>query len=196
MKSLLVFLAVIATALAWHNYAREERSWPKPLLPEAPWYHQKNFDFNMEANVQTESVTQDVFKAGQTYLIMDKYSKFLCCVTRNNGDQFVEALRSQPDESCRFIASTLENGRVSLRISGDEGKYLQEHNRDIRPTANAIIQSAQFSVKADNLTKWSGAHNVYLKSNTGRYLTIQKDNYVNTYDDHNDNKKLTVMEAR
>ena len=196
MKSLLVFLAVIATSLAWHNCASEECSWPKPLLSKAPWRHQKKIDFNTEANLQTESVTQDVFKAGHTYLIMGNNSKFLCCFTQNNGNQYVRAYRFIPDVSCRFIASTLDNGKVSLRIV--EGKYLQQVMQRITPTADAIIPSAQFLVEANSSNKWSGDHNVYLKTDKGKYWSIQPNSdYVTAYDNQqNDYKKLTVMEAR
>ena len=166
MKSILVFLTVIAATLAWRNYAQEEHSWPKPL-PSRPLYLPH---FNKGASVQCGSFSTDVFKAGETYLILGPKNKFLSytCASRC----YIEASKTYPDQHCRFTVSILDNGKVALSISGSERQYIKLNGDRIVPTGNAIDESAQFAVEVISPGPGTGAHYIRLKADNEFYWGI------------------------
>ena len=164
MKSILVFLAIISATFAWRSYAQEKRWLPKSFLSILPWDITKYYDFNMEANVQWDSSKQDVFKAGQTYFILGKNKKFLCA-----SGNTIKASGKKPADNCRFIASVIENGKVSLQQRDAMGNYVCLQGDTIMSNAPAITVSAQFIVEVSSIGRWTGTHYVYLKAENGKY---------------------------
>ena len=189
MKSLLVFIAVIAVTLAWRNYAQYEHFWPMPL-PSEPHHHPPKFDFNMEATVQ---LGKNIFKSGQKYFILGGNDKFLCCLGKKCS---VKASGNLPKKSCCFIASNIGNGIVAFKSCREE-KYMQLVKDRIRPTSDVINQTAQFTVVVSSPGKWTGAQYVYLKACNDMYWGVNKtESIVNvTYATTVSATKMTVMEV-
>ena len=190
MKSLLIFFAVIAAAFAWWEEVSEQD------------YRSSMTD----ANAQDHSHSEDVFQAGQSYLILGNNNKFLSAINYGGrgGQNYIQAVKTQQDGFCRFAASNLNNGKIALRGFNGKGRYLQlnpgqDHN-NIRPTTDVIDESAQFEVEVDPNGPWLGAHYVYLKAKNGKYWGIVsgpvKNNIAADYDDNdNDNTRFIVLDA-
>jgi hypothetical protein len=191
MKSILVLLAIISATFAWRNYAQEERWLPKAFLPKLPWDITKNLDFNMEATVQCDYSKQDVFKAGRIYLISAKNKHFLC--DSDNNTIIASALK--PANSCRFIASIIENGKVSLQQQYAMGNYLYLRNTTIMSNAADIGVLAQFIVEVSSIGPWIGAHYVYLKADNGKYWGLNDIEIEATSSTKETINRMIVMEV-
>ena len=126
MKSLLISLFVIATAFAIPQWVEEENS---PCLPptcsSGPYV-------NDDPMIATEQATptplvQDVFEAGRTYLILGSNNKFLSVINYSGVagvNDYIQSVKNQQDVFCRFVASTLYNGKIALTAVA-RGMYLQ-----------------------------------------------------------------------
>ena len=190
MKSILVFLTIISATFAWRNYAQEERWLPKSFLSKLPWYITKNLDFNMEATVQWDSSKQDVFKAGRIYFIIGKNKNFLCA-----DESIIEASGKEPADSCRFIASIIENGKVSLQQEDAMGNYLCLHGDTIMSNATVIDVLAQFIVEVSGSGPWIGTHYVYLKADNGKYWGLRDSKIEATSCTKETVNRMIVMEV-
>ena len=69
-------------------------------------------------NENDDPTIHNVFEVGKTYLILGNNNKFLSIInyggTRGVND-YIESIKNQPDVFCRFVASTLYNGKIALR---------------------------------------------------------------------------------
>ena len=145
---------------------------------------------------------QPVFEAGQTYLILGDNNKFLSIINYGGVpgvNDFIESVKLQPDVFCRFVASTLHNGKVAL-TAVERRKYLQRSSLDyIQPTAGAITTAAQFEVEMGapiSKMYWPGAHYVYLKADNGNYWGVSADNKIAaTFNTTEQATRLIVLEA-
>ena len=129
---------------------------------------------------------------------------FLCALPCDSGkERCIKASDTHPLESCRFIASILEEGNIALRVNGTEGKYLQLHNvtlgnvtvYPIKSTGDGVDVSAHFAVEVVSPVVWTGARSVYLKANNGKYLGKNGDNIVADYDTLQQAIQMTVLEV-
>ena len=195
MKSLLIFVAVIAATFARPHLIQEERSWPRPSLSKVPWYPDKDGDPSVAA---TEHLHQNVFKAGQIYLILGNNNQFLSSID-DGGEDYLQAVKTKLDVFCRFAASEIENGTVALRGFEGEGKYLQFNEGNIRPTSEVIDKSAEFIVEVSSDGPWRGAHYVYLKAENGKYWGITDspvpNNIAAIYDSREEATRMIVLDA-
>ena len=186
MKSLLILLAVVATTFAWPSEEWAEWNSPNRMQYGAPWEINKNIDTNMEATEQsrrTKSRTarrprtpcQEVFEPGHIYLMLGNNNLFLSSIN-NAGQVFLQSIKTQQDEFCRFAVSVLNNGKVAFRDFAGQGLYLQLNPgggaNSIRPTSAVIDDSAQFEVQESGPGPWKGAHYVYLRAANGNYTGI------------------------
>ena len=205
MKSLLVFLAVVAATFAWPNSADERLPAPNPLLPQ---YLYENFDTNVAAKDKNRSPShpgRNVFKAGRIYLMLGNNNLFLTASHRLGVERFLQSIQPQQDENCHFAVSILESGKVAFRnIGGDlDGYYLRldplGSENSIRPTSTVIDDSAQFEVEVSHPGPWDGAHYVHLKAENGKYWGIVQDPVDNNigavYEDRVEATRLIVLEA-
>ena len=205
MKSLLIFLVIVAATLAWPNAADERHPSPNPLPFDAPWYLNENSDTNMAVKEQrrgSRSPSQNVFKAGQIYLFLGNNNLFLCSLHRVGGDVYLQSIASQQESLCRFAVSILESGKVAFSFPGDR-HYLQLNPgggvNSIRPTSPVIDDSAQFEVEVAGPGPWDGAHYVYLKAENGKYWGIVQEpvqnNIAADYEDREEATRLIVLEG-
>ena len=156
--------------------------------------------FFVIAAVFADSHEQDVFEAGQTYLMLGSNNKFLSLINYGGdaGYNYIESTKTQQDVFCRFVASTLHNGKVALTPVGTT-KYLQLSGNTIQPTAGAITTAAQFEVEVgDPISEmWCpGAHFVHLKAANGNYWGFGVGNrMVATFNTTEEATRLIVLEA-
>ena len=208
MKSLVIFLAVVAATFAWPNLVDEQRPAPNSSPFRPPWYLNKNINSNKAAKEQHfhKHGGWDVFEAGQIYLILGNNNLFLSAINYGGtgGENYIQSIKSQQDGFCRFAVSILENGKVALRDFGGGGRYLQLNPgsgvNSIRPTSDVIDDSAQFEVEVGGPGPWKGAHYVYLKANNGKYWGIVnngpvRDNIAADYAEREEATRLIVLEA-
>ena len=199
MRSLLIFLAVIAATIASPYLEQEQRSWPRPSLSKVPWYPSENRDTNTGATGRvTKSFSQNVFKAGHIYLILGDNNQFLSAID-HGGENYLQADKTEQDEFCRFAASEIDNGTVALRGFDGEGNYLQLNEGSIRPTSHVIDASALFIVEVSSNGPWRGAHYVYLKAGNGKYWgltgTPVPNNIAAIYDTQLEETRMIVLDA-
>ena len=145
---------------------------------------------------------QDVFEAGHSYLILGNNNKFLSVI--NYGGvagvrDYIESIKNQQDTYCRFVASTLHNGKIAL-TSAPRKMYLRLRGGYIQTTPHGLGTRAQFEVEVEDPISeihWPGAHYVYLKANNGKYLGIESNTnkMVATYDTKETATRLIVLEA-
>ena len=174
----------------------EQHSWPGPSLSKVPWYPDKDRAPSMAA---TEHLHQNVFKAGQIYLILGNNNQFLSSIDQGGDDDYLQAVKTKQDSFCHFAASELENGTVALRGFEGEGKYLQLNEGNIRPTSEVIDKSAEFIVEVSSDGPWRGAHYIYLKAENGKYWGIADspvpDNIAAIYDSQEEEARMIVLDA-
>ena len=188
MKSLLIFLFVIAAASAF--------AVPNPLeemIEELVSKYQNEND---------DPTIHNVFEVGKTYLILGNNNKFLSIInyggTRGVND-YIESIKNQPDVFCRFVASTLYNGKIALRAV-ERNMYLQLHGVYIQTIAGDLGTAAQLEVEVGDPiseTYWPGAHYVYLKADNGKYWGIESNSnkMVATYDTKEIATRLIALSA-
>ena len=152
------------------------------------------------AAVFANSHEQDVFEAGHSYLMLGSNNKFLSLINYGGdaGYSYVESTKPQQDTFCRFVASTLHNGKVALTPVG-RTEYLQLSGNAIQPTTSAITTAAQFEVEVGAPISeiwWPGARSVYLKADNGNYLGVGGGNrMLATFTTKEEATRLIVLEA-
>ena len=203
MKSLLIFLAIVAATFSLPNSANERHPSPNLSPFNAPWYLNENIDTNKAAS-QAQPRRQDVFKAGRIYLMLGNNNLFLAALDHIGGESYIQSIIAQQDIFCRFAVSILERGKVAFRSLDGHGLYLQLNPgggvNSIRPTSAVIDDSAQFEVEVGGPGPWSGAHYVYLKAENGNYWGIVQtpgipDNIAADYEEREQATRLIVLEA-
>ena len=179
MKSLLIVLAVVAATFAWPS--SKEWNSPNRMQYGAPWDINENVETNMEATEQARQPRpprHEVFQSGHIYLMLGNNNLFLSSINYGGvgGENFIQSIKTQQDEFCRFAVSVLDNGKVAFRDFAGEGLYLQLNPgggvNSIRPTSAVIDNSAQFEVQESSPGPWKGAHYVYLRAANGNYAGI------------------------
>ena len=172
MRPLLIFLAVLAAAFATPEFVNE---WPSWLGEE-----QLNLDEPFEGTVQQDGGGQNIFQAGKIYLFLGVNNKFLSSINHGGpgGENYLQSIKLQQDQFCRFAASVLDDGTIAFKDFEGNGKYLQldpsQRTNSVRPTGNAIDDTAKFQVEVGPDGPWKGAHYVYLKASNGRYWGLIK----------------------
>ena len=211
MKSLLIFLAMVAATFAWPtNSADERHPAPNPLPFNVPQYLYEDINTNIAAKKHHRHPDhshqgQNVFKAGRIYLILGNNNLFLTAGPRIGIELYIQSIQLQQDESCHFAVSILESGKVAFRSFGGDGAYLQLNPgrtpgvNSIRPISNVINDSTQFEVEVSHPGPWDGAHYVHLKAENGKYWGIVQepveDNIAADYEDRVEDTRLIVLEA-
>ena len=104
---------------------------------------------------------------------------------------YIQAVKTQQDEFCRYTASILEDRKISLRAQGGKGRYLQMVVDSIRPQTDAIDIWAQFEVEVSSPGPWKESHYVHLKAGNGKYVGITQSSFPNIYHD----SSLIVLDA-
>jgi hypothetical protein len=193
MKSLLIVLAVVAATFAWPS--SKEWNSPNRIQYGAPWDINENVETNMEATEQARRPRHEVFQSGHVYLMLGNNNLFLSSINYGGvgGENFIQSIKTQQDEFCRYAVTVLDNGKVAFRDFAGEGLYLQLNPsgfRDfageglylqlnpsggvnsIRPTSEVIDDSAQFEVEVSGPGPWKGTHYVYLKAANGNYCGL------------------------
>ena len=193
MKSLLVFTAIIAVTFSWRNYAYEGRSWPMPL-PSEPRHLLQNFHLNKAAMVQSKSLSNDIFKAGDTYFLFTNESILCVRECKKISDKMcIKRSAAPPAKSCCFIASTFGNGIVALK-SCSERKYITMNESNVTLTSNVIDEAAKFTVEVSSPGRWNGTQYVYLKTSDKKYWSMTEYNSISVSND-TEPVDLIVMEA-
>ena len=159
----------------------------------------------MEATAQARRPRQDVFQPGHIYLMLGNNNHFLSRINYGGvgGENYIQSIKSQQDEFCRFAVSVLNNGNVAFRDFAGEGLYLQLNPghgvNSIRPTSVVIDDSGQFEVEVSRPGPWKGAHYVHLKAQNGKYCGIDNapvaNNIAADYEDAEETTRLIVLEA-
>ena len=168
MKSLLIFLAVLAAAFATPELVNEWPSWPAE--------EQLNLE-PFEGTVQQKG-GQNIFEGGKIYLFLGYNNKFLSSVNHGGpgGKDYLQSIKLQQDQFSRFAATVLDDGRIALKDFNGDGKYLQldpsQETTSIRPTGDVIDDSAKFKVVRERHGPWKGAHYVHLWASNDRYCGI------------------------
>ena len=206
MKSLLIFLAVLAAAFAAPEFVNKWASWPAE--------EQLNLEpFEGTVKHHHPGCGQNVFQDGKIYLIIGNNNKFLSSINHGGpgGENFIQSVKLQQDQFCRFAASVLDDGTIALKGFEGNGKYLRLNPGDepnlpglignsIRPTGDVIDDYAKFKVEVGQDGPWEGAHYVYLNAANGQYWGIidtpVPDNIAAHYRRNvNHNTRLIVLEA-
>ena len=202
MKLLLIFLAVVAATFALPDSTDEWHPLPNLSPLNAPWY------YNEAANqAYARPSLGNIFQPGRIYLMLGNNNLFLASINHDGpiGEDYIQSIKSQQDESTRFAVSVLESGRVAFRDFAGIGLYLQLNPGDgvnsIRPTSEVIDHSAQFEVEVGIRGPWKGAHYIFLKADNGKYWGIVQappgieNNIAAQYAERDQATRLIVLEA-
>ena len=200
MKSLLIFLAALAAAFATPQLVNEWPSWPAE--------EQLNLEpFEGTVQYHQPGRYQNIFQNGTIYLFIGYNNKFLSSINHGGpgGENYLQSIKLQQDQFCRFAASVLDDETIALRDFAGDGKYLQynpspEGKPNIRPTGEVIDDSTKFKVEVSQNGPWEGAHYVYLRASNGNYCGIVptpvQDNIAAHFRRNiNSNTRFIVLEA-
>ena len=179
MKSLLIFLFVIAAASAFVV--------PNQIEELVSGYLNKNND----------PTIQNVFEVGQAFLILGSNDKFLSVINYGGVagvNDYIESRKDKLDVFCRFVASTLYNGKIALRAV-ERKMYLQLRGEYIQTITGDLSTAAQFEVEVEDETYGPEVHYIYLKADNGKYWGIESNSYkmVATYDTKETATRLIVL---